>query len=76
MIEYPCKECLVKACCKIKGKHYFRNCGCDPYELYRMWKIYSGFFGDKYAPSVMLSDGRARELGFTIPEDKLLLTAW
>ena len=51
----PCEICLVRACCKIPNIIYWR-CGCDVYEIYRIWKSLSNYCSNnKYLTSLMIN---------------------
>lgn len=36
MKKDPCEMCLVRACCIIQSDFEFWECGCGPYEIYRI----------------------------------------
>ena len=38
MKKDPCETCLVRACCKIQEFAMWWKCGCDIYEIYKLWQ--------------------------------------
>lgn len=38
MIKDPCETCLVNPCCTIREKTVYMRCGCDVYEIYKIWQ--------------------------------------
>ena len=60
MKKDPCEECLVRACCKIQEFAMWWKCGCDPYELYKLWQHLSYHRNDEHQYSRIQSHNNAR----------------
>lgn len=60
----PCINCLVKACCKMRLKTVWYKCGCDSYELYRIWNCLSILCYDntKMTQLMMRNDERVKQI--------------
>ncbi len=64
MKKDPCKTCLVRACCKIRKMTVWYKCGCDPYEIYSIWKVFNNYCDkNEYLTQLMTnSNHRMQEL--------------
>ena len=64
MKKDPCETCLVRACCKIPKYVIYWKCGCDAYEMHRLWKSLSNYCSNKdYLTSLMInSNPRMKQL--------------
>lgn len=58
----PCETCLVKACCLIRQKTVWYDCGCDPYELYRIWKTFNKNHHPRIAKLMFKSFERVKKI--------------
>jgi len=57
MKNNPCEMCIVRACCKIPKYFIWWKCGCDSYEMYRIWKsIYSYCGNNKKIAYLMINN--------------------
>lgn len=54
----PCKMCLVRACCKIPECTIWWDCGCGPYERYKLWE----FLSVKCASHLVAGDFKMKHL--------------